>query len=345
MDMISNPTSQGSPADAIVARLRPRTVGEVIDQAFRLYRGHFLALLAIIAVGSVPIILFIEWSSTYMLNSEAYAGFLGILGITGLQSLLMTLPGAALVIAMLSALAGGGVSFKESYRQLRRALPRVLGLLAVQLLLWLIVYFPVVVVTLGTVSSSDGSFGSSDPATSIALLSGCLALPYLIVSIRLYLVLPALIAEDLGPLQALRRSWNLTRNYWWRTFALSLVVALLYTVILALPESLILGLLISIFQPDATVIATATSGLNIVFGTLFLPVEILSTALYYIDQRVRKEGFDLETAIARRYPPVASYDYATDGYAQPFEYNPGSYGAEAPRLTSRIYRVKAQSRG
>src|SRR4051794_35527738 len=41
--------------DPIIARLRPRDVVGIIDQAFRIYRGHFLTFLAIIAVVEVPL--------------------------------------------------------------------------------------------------------------------------------------------------------------------------------------------------------------------------------------------------------------------------------------------------
>jgi len=41
--------------DPIISRLRPRTVAEILDQAFRLYRKHFLTFVAIIAVVHVPL--------------------------------------------------------------------------------------------------------------------------------------------------------------------------------------------------------------------------------------------------------------------------------------------------
>ncbi len=340
MEATFTPTSQVSPADALVARLRPRTVGEVIDQAFRLYRRHFLAMLAIVAVGSVPITLFIELFSALVLPGGVSASLYGADATTTLQQVLMYVPGAALVIAMLAGLTGAEVSFKEAYRRLRRILPRVLGLLAVQLALWLVVYFPIVILPLLSGNVDGGSFRLSGSASALSALSGCLLLPYLIVSIRLYLVLPALVAEDLGPLQAIWRSWRLTHNYWWRTWALSFVVGLLSAMLAGLPEIVIVVLIESIFHPDPTVLATITSGLSAAFVTLFVPVELLATALYYIDQRVRKEGLDLETAIARRYPPVASYAYAPVAYATLDTET--SARAETPRLPGDIYRMKAE---
>ncbi len=331
MDATLTSTSLQSPADAIVARLRPRTVGEVIDQAFRLYRRHFLVMLAIVAVGSVPVVLLVALLETYAFSGTVYSSLTteGNATVT-LQQLLLYVPGAALVMAMLTALAGTEVSFKGAYQQLLRILPRVLGLLLLHLLVWLIVYFPTVLATM----SPDGF--SSRGTTSLALLSSCLGLPYLIVSIRLYLVLPALVAEDLGPMQAIRRSWGLTRNYWWRTFALSIVLGLLSGVIAGAPQAVAVVLLESVFQPDALVSTVIYTGLNVAFATIFVPVELRAVALYSIDQRVRKEGLDLESAIMQRYPPVAAYAYAPAGYWQ-YEAEPS---AETPRQPSRVQRVR-----
>lgn len=68
-----------------------------------------------------------------------------------------------------------------------------------------------------------------------------------------------------------------------------------------------------------------------------------ATGFYYFDQSVRKEGLDLETAISRRYLPIASYGYPAVTYAGPAEYAaPGEQAAaETPSQTGVIYRVTA----
>ncbi|MDQ3927865.1 MAG: glycerophosphoryl diester phosphodiesterase membrane domain-containing protein [Chloroflexota bacterium] len=343
MDTTLTSTPQGSPADAIVARLRPRTVGEVIAQAFRLYRRHFLVMLAIVAVGSVPATLLVSLLTSFVFSTTTYASLAGgSNATTSLQELLLYVPGAALVIAMLSILSGAEITFKDTYRRLVRVLPRVLGLLFLHLLVWLVVYFPTVLAT-----ATSGDFPSSRTtslATSLALVSSCLGLPYLIISIRLYIVLPALIAEDLGPVQAIRRSWGLTRNYWWRTFALSLVLGLLSGVITGAPQAVAVVLLESVFQPDPLISTAMSIALDVMFATVFIPVQLLATALYYIDQRVRKEGLDLETAITRRYPPVAAYAYPAIAYTQPTAYPSGDYqeysSDETPRQSGRVQRIR-----
>jgi hypothetical protein len=304
-----------------------------------LYRRHFLVMLAIVAVGSVPATLVVVLLNSYILSGISYGGLTATsLASTsgsnnGLEQLLLYVPGAALVIAMLAALTGGEVSFKGSYRRLVRVLPRVLGLLALHLLVWLVVYLPTLLATMSR--SGFSTRGTTSLASSVAILSSCLTLPYLIISIRLYIMLPALIAEDIGPVQAIRRSWNLTRNYWWRTWALSFILGLLSSVITLAPQALVVVLLESVFHPDPLVSSAVSTATDVAFASLFVPVELLAVALYYIDQRVRKEGLDLESAIARRYPPVTSYAYAPVGYAQSWEEPSG----ETPGQ-NRVHRVR-----
>src|SRR5690349_9928321 len=52
--MYQAPTS-GASVDPIISRLRPRSVGEILDQAFRLYRRYFLIFIGIIAIVVVPL--------------------------------------------------------------------------------------------------------------------------------------------------------------------------------------------------------------------------------------------------------------------------------------------------
>lgn len=66
------------------------------------------------------------------------------------------------------------------------------------------------------------------------VLGMCLLLiPGLILASGWYVVIPVLVAEKSTPTEALRRSWELTRNHRWRTFALYLFVALIGLAVVA----------------------------------------------------------------------------------------------------------------
>src|SRR5215218_4750133 len=65
--MITSTAYPPAPLDPIISRLRPRTVVEVLDHAFRLYRRHFLTFLAIIAVVHVPLQLLMQGANIWLL--------------------------------------------------------------------------------------------------------------------------------------------------------------------------------------------------------------------------------------------------------------------------------------
>ncbi len=71
-------------------------------------------------------------------------------------------------------------------------------------------------------------------------------LPGFYVFVRLSLAVPVVMREDVGPIDALRRSWDLVRGKWWWVFAVGFVVPLGLGVIARL---LSVG---SIFGPDST---------------------------------------------------------------------------------------------
>ncbi len=60
--------TQAPSIDPIISRLRPRSVGEILDQAFRLYRRHFLTFIAIIAVVHVPLQLALQLATAFLVG-------------------------------------------------------------------------------------------------------------------------------------------------------------------------------------------------------------------------------------------------------------------------------------
>jgi hypothetical protein len=108
------------------------------------------------------------------------------------------------------------------------------------------------------------------------------------------LSLPALLFEGAGPIQALRRSFALVKGRWWATFLLVLVglvlVTLFGTIVSLLPQAFA-----EIFAPEnalangiASVIGTTIA------GVILYPYSSALLTIMYFDQRVRKEGFDLQ---------------------------------------------------
>jgi Membrane domain of glycerophosphoryl diester phosphodiesterase len=125
------------------------------------------------------------------------------------------------------------------------------------------------------------------------------------IAIRLIVAPAAVVVEELGALEGLRRSWQLTRNNWWRIFGISLVVSLLIGIIgqiLLIPISLATGGLAAVVSPHGgdgqaqsltiwvLIAATIISGLVAAAGYAF---QTSVVSLLYMDLRMRKEGLDL----------------------------------------------------
>ncbi len=114
--------------------------------------------------------------------------------------------------------------------------------------------------------------------------------------------LPALMVEGLTAGDALRRSWRLVQNRWWRTWAFSFVLSLMQTVVVAGPAALATWLVLLVSRFDFGMVQVVRAAMDILLGTVFIPIQLIATALYYLDLRVRREGLDLEMAINNEYP-------------------------------------------
>ena len=129
-----------------------------------------------------------------------------------------------------------------------------------------------------------------------------LVLPTSIMSIwliiRFTMAGPALVLERLGPVQALRRSFALTKGRWWPILGIMFLSGL----VTGIPSNIVDGLLNSVLKGLggnnaafefiwAAVAGTAS-------GALFAPLTAAISVFLYFDLRVRKEGFDLQRLAA-----------------------------------------------
>lgn len=267
-----------SPPGSTWSHLRPRRIPELLDAAFRLYRRHFLAMLAIAAVVSVPV------HAIYLTAVEAINSVIGdtSFGIDLLwaypQEILTYFGQAAIAVAITSVYQGSAVTFRGSYRVVLKRAGPLLGLTALQALFFLGVFLGILVFPLAI-------------------------LAYVYAYVRFQVMVPALMVEDLGPVQAVRRSWRLVQGYWWRTFGLQIILSILFTIILLGPALLFTWLAEIILRENPLIEQVITGLGTAAMFTLFAPVSWGAGALYYFDLRVRKEGLDLETAMAERYSP------------------------------------------
>ena len=121
-------------------------------------------------------------------------------------------------------------------------------------------------------------------------------LPGLAILALLFLTTPVIVAEGLGPVAGLRRSWRLVSRHFWRVLGIVLLSALLIIVatdILSLvPNALAERASPHVHAVVQAVVGTVTTSLQwSLYATL--------ATLVYFDQRIRSEGLDLEVMAAR----------------------------------------------
>jgi hypothetical protein len=219
------------------------------------------------------------------------------------------------------------VSFSDGYRQMFARLGPLLGIIFLQIGILMLVLLPIILLVVIAFSISVGSALSSNGNSGAGIIGVCfpcfLIIPAIgllaYIFIRLTVVTPAIMVEKLGPVEALRRSWDLVKNYWWRTFALALVLTVLSYVVQAGPAFVVQSI-VTIFTPRNFVLQQVLAGVITVLTTvLFVPIQMIAITLYYFDQRVRKEGYDIEAALTQRYtlPPPPAWAGAGAGNGQP----------------------------
>lgn len=237
--------------------LRPLSLGEVLDVAFGLYRRLFVPLLVItIATRVLPAAVEVYVQSAGGL--QAAPGF-------WLLNLLLS--------AVLSGLAAGASTFVVSEYVLGRSLTAGQALARTVPYLW-----PLVVLAVGT---------------GLVVFLGFLlfVIPGLIVLSGLALGTPALVLEGLSGIEAMGRSWSLTRGYRRKVFwAVATAGLLVY-----LPGLALGGYLAG--AKGGVAVSLALTSAVYVLSTLVYPLLYCVMTVAYYDLRVRKEGFDLEVLV------------------------------------------------
>ncbi|TNC23170.1 hypothetical protein [Amycolatopsis alkalitolerans] len=273
-----------------VIPLRPLSVGEILDGAVQTMRRHpalVFGVSAVVAVVSGAL----EFAASYWLLSglpepsqlgaaatqEEQMRFLydstGRLaasgGVTVVISLLIrTFLAGFITVVVGRAVLGRPVTLREGIAELR---PRFLPLVGLTVLVTIIV----------------------------AVATVFLIIPGIWMWAMLSLAAPALVLERGGIRESLKRSWRLVSGTWWRVFGVLLLAAIAATIISMVIE-IPFGVGIGVGSGSTADLSVGNQLLSTLGGvvaeTLVGPFTAAATALLYIDQRMRKEGMDIQLA-------------------------------------------------
>jgi hypothetical protein len=294
--------------------LRPLNLGDMYDAAFRIIRFNPKAtvgssvLVAAVSM-AVPVLLTAILTFAVDLTSDGSSDVstgeaIAIAGTTGslligalLQSIGLLLVTGMVAHVVSAAAIGRRLSLGEAWAATRGSRWRLVGLtvLLALMLIGIVAGYAVAWLVLALVAP-----------TWVLVLFGVVSVPAFVAFLAwwwvrvYYLPVPALMIERIGVTAAIGRAFRLTRQQFWRTLGIGLLTLIITGIaggLLSLPFSLA-GQIVPFAMSDSQYLALVTvvlAALGSVVQTAFVtPFTSAVTSLQYLDQRMRKEAYDVE---------------------------------------------------
>jgi hypothetical protein len=307
----------------MTTQLRPMSLGEILDRTAELYRNHFLLFAGIAAI----------FSGAMLLMQMLHLGGLTLLGYPNVPPRLEWAFASAGVPEALAIILLAGLSIAANNRAvawvylnetatIRQAVRSIFPRLRRYLWLMTITCFrawtPLAVLYVAFFAAilsylprgwmtNPGVLQNSQLHNPSSLLAFGLAMLILsplflgavvygtFMSLRYSLAVPACVVEELPATEAIKRSIELSKGSRGRILVLGILV---YAVRMLLGILFGFPLLIFGFKHPGhplPLALLAVQQLTVFFvGTLIGPIYSTGLTLFYYDQRIRKEGFDIE---------------------------------------------------
>ena len=304
-----------------IVALRPLRLGDMFDGAFTAIRQNPRAMIGMAAVVMTWFLLL----PTGVSLALAAAGRLGegpfdaesfhvpapgeeppqqelpvsmLIGYAGqlLAAFAVLVVTGMVVHVVAQAVLGNRVTSKEAWTAVRGRVLRLLGLTALG---WLVLVVPLVLAVAVGVGLGLAVHPALGFVVGLLLVAGAVVLD-VYVWVRFFILAPAaLVLERSGVMASLRRAATLSRGQFWRLLGISMLAQLVAgfaSSLLSMPFTLA-GMFGFLVVPESA------TGLVYVLGTylgllvsysLATPFTAGVTVLQYVDQRIRKEAFDVE---------------------------------------------------
>ena len=241
---------------------------------------------------------------TAWLLAAGLAGLVGWLTVVLLSGMLAVVVGRAVF--------GWTIGPGEAWERIRKRLPALIGLVALECV--------ALVILSGLVGLIVAAVGAAANTPAAVLIAVPLALASIATVVYFDTVLsfaPVLIVlEQLPVIDAITRSFTLVRNSFWRVFGIRLLtwlVVLLIAGAVAAPFDFVGQLLIG---PSGSVLTGATVGaVGAAIGRIITaPFSAGVIVLLYTDRRIRAEAFDLVLQTGAAGSPVHTQSAAATDY-------------------------------
>ncbi len=295
--------------------LRPLGLGDMYDAAFRIIRFNPKA-----TVGSAVLVATVAWlvpvivtalltftldlslDSTDSTDDADLVGLFGSIGSLGVGVLLIAF-GSILVTGLIAHVAaaaavGRRLTLGETWAATRGKRWRLVGLALLIALSGVVLLGAYVALWVGVV------LASGDNVLPVVLW-GVASVPAFICLMLwfwvrvVYLPVPALMLEPVGILGALARGFRLTRKQFWRTFGIALLTLVVVNVassFLGFPIGVIGQVLVALVgsRYELLVLVATQAVAQVIAAAFVTPFTSAVTSLQYLDQRMRKEAYDVD---------------------------------------------------
>jgi hypothetical protein len=295
--------------------LRPLGLGDIYDAAFRIIRFNpkatvGSAVLVAAAAMALPLIVTAAFTWTVDLSLDPasddlqtaeLAGLIGSFSALGIGVVLQWV-GTILVTGMIAhvtaaAAIGRRLGLGEAWQATRGKRWRLIGTSLLIGLATTVLGAAYVGAWFAVVFAADGAgpvviWGLLTVPSFIALLA------WLWIRVG-YLPVPVLMLEPVGVFGAFGRGFRLSRHQFWRIFGIALLTVLITGVasqVLATPISMLSQFVILALGPQYMVLGlvVAQAITSVLTAAFVSPFTGAVTSLQYLDQRIRKEAYDVE---------------------------------------------------
>jgi membrane-anchored glycerophosphoryl diester phosphodiesterase (GDPDase) len=300
---------------------RPSTLGEILDRTAQLYRRNFwlfagvaaLPIGAIFAFTAIGGALFgaaaVAFRASNLANPAAIALVVLIVLIAAPVYIAAgVFSSAGLTEAAASTYRGEKITIRGAFKKVKPRFWRYLWFIILQGIV--VAFIPAaiagavigVLVFLGTLAGA-GTAGS----VAVGFLAVMVVIAAVVVIFLLVLgysiSLPVCVVEQEPAWESLKRGWSLSKGTRGRVFVMFLLVmalAMAVSMVAAIPSMIILFTSAAAGSQPATgsaafIVAEITRAvLDLVLQIALAPISAIALVLFYYDQRIRKEGFDIE---------------------------------------------------
>lgn len=287
----------------MVTILRPLSTSELLDRTFHLYRNHFLVFVGITAIPQLFILPLTLGGAAMMARHRASTSVAMLLSGYMLFYLAWFISQAPTIAAVSDLQMDKPISIGSAYSSSKRSLLRVIWIV---FLLFLILGGSVTVGMIAIGAVVGALAASASAPWVIAVVASSMLYFLLRWMLSWSLAIPATVLEGGWFLASVRRSRVLSKGSRWRIFWVYFLLGV-FAAVVSFTIQFLLMLSIGFFPTrDPIAIQAAIQAVQAV--GVFLSTSVvgavatIAISLIYYDQRVRKEGLDLQMMMSRLEP-------------------------------------------